>query len=150
MNVVIACGAMKLATPAEAHRLYVGSYFLATRAWALSVTDLNHLFILSAKYGLVPARTVLHPYDVTLKTPGCITAQAVRDQLRQNGIGDVVFVGGRPYADLLRRAGATTMTPFAGYGGMGYQMHALKVHRGRVPDGVAAWATESTAATMPS
>lgn len=136
--VVIACGASKLRRPAEAHRLYTGPFFLQTRTWALSVTDLDHLFILSAKYGFVSSRTILQPYDVTLTSPGHVTSTRVAEQMRGYGLTAVTFVGGKAYADLLRRAGALVDTPFAGYGGMGYIMQALKRNRGRVPTSVTA------------
>ncbi len=61
----MACASQKLATPASAERIYTSPLFTAARAYAKS--RFEQWYILSAKYGLLHPRTVIEPYNVTLK-----------------------------------------------------------------------------------
>lgn len=136
-TVIVGCGATKQPRPAPAGQLYTGSYARACMAWAESVTDRAHIYILSAKYGLVPWARELAPYDLFLGQPGSVTVEKVARQIVRHGLrGLVLAAAGSKYVRLLTEAGGTRIrvrAPFAGAGGMGYQMRALKESRGAVP-----------------
>lgn len=136
MIVVIACGAAKVDHRAPAGRPYTGVYHQACRRWALSVTDEAHLFIISSRYGLVPASTEVDPYEQRLGQPGAISAAEVRAQAARLGLigPPVVFVGGRAYVQFLRAAGLNPATPFSGpHMGNGKQISLLGRCAGRFP-----------------
>lgn len=81
--VIIPCGGVKLSHPAHAYELYIGSMFQDTLRTALTMTDRNNIFILSAKYGLVQLDTVLEPYDLKMGQPGSVSADQVQRDLRK-------------------------------------------------------------------
>lgn len=135
MIVVAACGQKKLPQPSAAGYLYVGSYAAAGLRWARSVALPGRIFILSAKYGLIPHDRVVEPYDLTLNSPGAVDAMAVRAQAMGLGIlaeSDVLAVGGSAYVRLARAVWPPVRAPFATEGGMGRQMSSMRAHLGQV------------------
>jgi hypothetical protein len=144
MIVVISCGAKKRTTPSRAIDLYDGSYFKAARNWARSVTTDNRIFIMSAKYGLLPANKVVHPYNLRMGQAGSVTVGILRQQARALLIDRevAIVVAGGAYANMARQVWTDIRTPFAaqphgvlypGKSGMGYQLQAMKQHLGRLP-----------------
>jgi hypothetical protein len=136
ISVVLACGASKRDHPAPAWDLYTGPYFRAGLAWAQSVTDLDHIWILSAKYGLVPSRTQLEPYERRLKR-GALGDTMLRQQARTLGLGGrTLFVcGGIDYADALTAVGLIVSRPFAHPRfGQGKQIGLMRSCLGRFPE----------------
>jgi hypothetical protein len=132
--VVISCGAKKASTAQPIEDLYVGPYFKAMRAWAESVT--TRCFVLSALYGLVPFGERHEPYEQRMDQPGATTTGDLVAQAKTLGIDgehDVVVVGGKPYVKAARAVWPNAKAPFARYPGIGYQLQAMKVNRGRVP-----------------
>lgn len=144
MIVVISCGAKKQAVPSRAIDLYQGSYFKAARNWARSVAPDARIFIMSAKYGLLPANKVVEPYNLRMGQAGSVTVATLRQQARALMIDRevAIVVAGGAYAKMARQVWADIRTPFAaqphgllprGKSGMGYQLQAMKHHLGRLP-----------------
>jgi hypothetical protein len=141
--VVIACGRQKVVRPARALDLYRGPLFRAAREWALSVTIPERIWILSARWGLVPARGWLEPYDhqagdadelaVVIDT---YDVGALAELAREPG---VFLVGGAVYAEGLRRHLGNVITlaeclpPGRETRGIGAQRSWLIRHPGRLP-----------------
>lgn len=135
IKVIIACGARKREGTWPAWDLYTGPYYRATFGWARSVVGLDDLYVLSAKYGLITARSRRASYEQRLDRRALPVAR-VRSQAGQLGLLDrpVTFVGGKDYADLLRDAGLIVDTPFGGpHMGIGKQRGLLRRCRGRYP-----------------
>ncbi|MBN2286037.1 MAG: hypothetical protein JXI43_06290 [Tissierellales bacterium] len=63
--VLISCVSKKIAHPAPAKDLYDSTLFKSCYTYGVSLHP-DMLFILSAKYGLVPADKMIAPYDLTL------------------------------------------------------------------------------------
>ncbi len=126
MIAVIGCGARKLDHAAEARRLYVGQYFRACLA-AAEVVAPGRVFILSAKYGLIPPGQVIEPYDLTIGQPCAVWAGKVTAQAAELGVWrePVTALCGTRYADLLAAAFRDVRRPLAGLG-IGRQLQALK------------------------
>lgn len=134
LPVVIACGQAKRPTTSPARDLYVGAYYRGCLRWALSVAPPSDVYIISAKYGLVHGDTPLPTYEQRLSGPGAVAAPTIARQARALGLTSVVFLGGRPYAALLRSAGLTVTIPFDGYDmRTGKQLGLMALSRGRLP-----------------
>jgi uncharacterized protein DUF6884 len=105
--------------------MYRGQYFLACWNAAATLAEGN-VYILSAKYGLLPPGKVIAPYDLTVGQPGAVTADEVRSQARDLGIAGraVVALCSARYAQLCRAVWPAIDTPLAGLG-IGQQLHVL-------------------------
>jgi hypothetical protein len=140
--VVVSCGAAKLTGAHRVSELYTGSYFRAAYRWANSVTPDDHIYVLSAKYGLVPAGDRIESYDLRMGEPGSVTAELVAGQAAARGLLelDPVVVGGVRYVTLARQVWPVARAPFGRGGGLlpradiGYQIQALNRWNGRVPE----------------
>jgi hypothetical protein len=135
-GVVVSCGRSKRNHISPAATLYTGRYFTTARTWALSVGW--PWLIVSARHGLIRPTSLVAPYDTKVGDAGSITPAAIAAQLPNLTeypltTGPVVLVGGQQYARLLAAAGLHVSTPFARFGGMGYQMQALNKHKGTIP-----------------
>ena len=144
MIVVIGCGDKKQTVAAKAIDLYIGSYFKSVRAWALSVAHERNIYILSAKWGLIPATKIITPYNLKITDNGSVEPAFVKAQARVYRIDkeQPIVVAGMPYQKFALRVWNTIETPFTavpngvlpkGKTGMGYQKHYLKKYEGTVP-----------------
>lgn len=144
MIVVISCGAKKRDVASRAIDLYQGSYFKAARNWARSIAPDSRIYIMSAKYGLLPANKVVEPYNLRMGQAGSVSIATLRQQARALLIDrDVaIVVAGSGYTKMARQVWGDLRTPFAaqphgilyaGKSGMGYQLQAMKHHLGRLP-----------------
>jgi hypothetical protein len=126
--VIIPCGAKKLNRPAKAINMYQGSYYKKCRDYALSLTMKENIFILSAKYGLLPLDKIIEPYSLTLGQEGCVNSNDVRKQAGELNLldRDCIAIGGKRYTNLCKRVWKEAKTPLEGKGGMGYQMKWMK------------------------
>ncbi|WP_086809705.1 DUF6884 domain-containing protein [Streptomyces reticuliscabiei] len=123
--VIIACGSEKRPVPPgqrqgwPAGELYVGQYHRSLRAAADALTHHSLIRIMSAWHGLVPLSRPLHPYDVTIADEKAVTSERMARDNAALGLddADVIFLGGREYADLLRPSVPHLLTPLTG--GMG-------------------------------
>jgi hypothetical protein len=129
--VLVGCGARKTSHPATPAELYTGSYFRACLAAAVAIAPRDHVLILSACHGLLGLDDdPVEPYQLTLGQPGAVTADQVRAQAAERGIGGapVVALCGARYAALAAQVWAQVATPLAGLG-IGRQRHVLAILR---------------------
>ncbi len=121
MSLVTACGAKKENTSQPAGRLYKSSRIrhLYKRSKELGIP----FYILSAKYGLVNADTVIEPYDKVM-TPE--RAAELLPQVKETikGFDMIIFYKGgarKEYRELIEKACEETGTRLIsfGYGNMG-------------------------------
>jgi cytoplasmic iron level regulating protein YaaA (DUF328/UPF0246 family) len=63
--VLISCVSKKIDCPAPAKNLYASTLFKFCYAYALSL-NVDKIFVLSAKYGVVPEDVIIKPYNLTL------------------------------------------------------------------------------------
>ncbi|MTH55766.1 hypothetical protein GKZ89_20450 [Bacillus mangrovi] len=134
---VIPCGKRKIwdnepglgAVPAAS--AYTGVFHRLCQQYAR--TFYEEWFILSAKHGfLKPDDLVPGNYDLTFNqgSPEEITADALKQQTREKGIGDaekVIMVGGKKFAPVLQRAfGFQALFPLTGSKGIGDMQRKLK------------------------
>ncbi|MGN0207145.1 MAG: DUF6884 domain-containing protein [Muribaculaceae bacterium] len=123
--VLIGCSKSKLDHCAPAKDFYQGSLFKKSLAAARKQYPKAQIYVLSAKYGLVPIDTVICPYDETLngKPANHIKKWAanVTNQMKQFGINpnnDYFFIfAGNNYHKYLPLRKVTNM--FAGCKGIG-------------------------------
>ncbi len=66
LTVFIGCGKKKTWHKTRAEYLYQGTYYRSCLALARKLTDRKHIFILSAKYGVLPLDREVKPYNVKL------------------------------------------------------------------------------------
>jgi hypothetical protein len=64
---LVSCSATKLGEKAMAKDFYQGALFKKSLAYALKISEIDDIYIISAKYGLVKLEQELEPYDVSLK-----------------------------------------------------------------------------------
>ena len=134
---LVSCVSKKRSRPSEARDLHCSDWFLKARAYVEAQGA--EWFILSAKYGLVPPRQVISPYNATLNdmsvSERSAWANGVASQLRARlHRGDkVVILAGQSYrhhlVPMLRQLGCEVEAPMRGLG-IGQQLRWLK---GRLP-----------------
>lgn len=97
----------------------MGQYHRSLRAAADALTHHSLIRVMSAWHGLVPLSRPLHPYDVTIGDEKAVTAERMARDNAALGLddADVIFLGGREYAALLRPSVPHLLTPLTG--GMG-------------------------------
>ncbi len=122
-----------------AWRMYQGPVFRKSLRWCLSVARLPDIFILSAKYGLIPSETVIAPYDAKMGEPSQVcTVASVARQITALGLDrcrPLLVNIGRPYRAVLTLPHYDMLIdymdiPDARYG---YQMQWLIRNHGRLP-----------------
>lgn len=64
MIVIITCGKAKQSCPAKAIDIYIGSVFKGKLKYAKMLYPEAPIYILSAKYGIIPADLIIEPYDL--------------------------------------------------------------------------------------
>jgi hypothetical protein len=112
--VVAPCGKRKVwdinpsAGPTEAEDVYIGAPFKVNREYAEKYG--SRWVVLSAKYGFIdPDFIIPRNYDVTFKDPATkpISIEELKEQIKQknlDGFDTVIALGGRDYAEVVRRA----------------------------------------------
>lgn len=63
---LVGCSALKLKRSAEAREFYTSNLFRASFVYAEKTCD--EVLIVSAFYGVITAKSILHPYDRSLRT----------------------------------------------------------------------------------
>ena len=105
--ILISCVSKKLDRDAKAKDLYISTLFKLNLQYAESLSS-NAIFILSAKYGLLPLDKIVAPYNLTLNNMKASErkswANTVIEQL--DGILDVqethfIFLAGQKYRQYL-------------------------------------------------
>ncbi|MBI9071379.1 MAG: hypothetical protein JEY94_07255 [Melioribacteraceae bacterium] len=105
--VLISCVSKKLENKSKAKDLYISPLFKKNLEYALSLNP-DHIFILSAKYGLTGLNKEVEPYDKTLNKMSSIEikdwAKSTLNQLREitNLENDeFIFLAGNNYRKYL-------------------------------------------------
>lgn len=131
MKVIIPCGGRKLAHSARAYQLYTGPYFKACLRYAMSITPLDQIYILSARYGIVPHNMPLCPYNVKMGDPGCVHRALLIKQAESFKMLNqpILVLGGKKYTDAMKPILTQASYPIVGKP-MGYAMQYLKKMRG--------------------
>lgn len=107
MIVFVGCGVTKMKNPCKVKKMYAGNYFQTCLAYAQTFTSQDNIYVLSAKYGVLPLEKVIEPYNKTLKD---MTPQEKQDwknmvikQMENIGINQdtpVTFICGKNYHSL--------------------------------------------------
>ena len=145
MIVVISCGDKKQSVPTEAIDMYKGNYFYGMRKWALSVTKKQHIFILSAKHGLMRSSKVISPYQLKLGDVGSVTVEHVQAQARAMRVQNEtpIVLGSQRYLTFASQVWKQIETPFTfepqgimprtNVGGHIYQTQYMRRYEGVIP-----------------
>jgi len=101
--VLVTCGAKKKPERSTARDLYIGPYYQACMEYAEALRP-DHIFILSARYGLLDPDRKISPYDETLNGMGVRErrkwGRQVLEQIKKKfGAGNVEYtiLAGAPY-----------------------------------------------------
>jgi cytoplasmic iron level regulating protein YaaA (DUF328/UPF0246 family) len=131
MIVFIGCGATKMKNACKARKMYVGNYVQFCLAYAQTFTTQDNIYILSAKYGVLPLEKVIEPYNKTLNNMNIEEKQdwknMVIKQLEDIGINkdtEVVFICGTNYYTLLEDYFTNYKLPLPKQG-IGVQQHFM-------------------------
>lgn len=121
--------------------LYIGHYHRSLRSAANALTDQTLIYVISALHGIVPLDKKLKPYNMSPDDEGAITADAITPHSMALGLGDadVIFLGGKKYADLLTPSVPHLYAPLSG--GLGEHRGLCKQARGNSALREAWWAT---------
>lgn len=123
--VIIQCGEKKAEPSWEkfhyrdvipAGQLYIGHYHRSLRRAASALTNPFLTWIMSAKFGLVPLKRPVYPYDLTLGQEGAITAERLARQAAALDLADaeVLFLGSQEYAEALTECVPHAVVPLTG------------------------------------
>ena len=128
--ILISCVSKKLPNKSKARDLYVSALFKKNLRFAQKL-DPDHIFILSAKYGLVDLDDEIEPYDLTLNTMSTaeirLWANGVLRQLAE--VSDLqqdhfIFLAGDKYRKYLLPRLKNVEIPLQGLR-IGEQLHRL-------------------------
>lgn len=129
--VLISCVKTKLDYPAKAEDLYISDLFVKNLAFAKKLKP-DHIFILSAKYGLLKLNDRIAPYEKTLNQMPVherrTWASGVISELRKYvnlDQDDFIFLAGDKYREFLLPYMRNYKIPFEGLT-LGNQLKALK------------------------
>ena len=100
-SVFIGCGKKKRSRGTRAETLYIGTYFKLCLALAKTITSEKDIYILSAKYGLIPLEKEIEPYEEKItsknKEDRKKWVQSVGEQLKIFPQGKRVFICSQQY-----------------------------------------------------
>ena len=96
MDIIVACGKIKVNHPAKARDLYIGQHYALTLELAKKWASVENIYIFSAKHGVVSSDTILEPYEQVLQKPGAISLRELQKQI-QNLSSPIWYLGGRDY-----------------------------------------------------
>lgn len=141
---LVGCGKEKAKRACAATEMYMGSLTQKSLAFALKLTQPEHVYILSAKHHLLALDTVIEPYNMTLNDMNRfqrdVWGREVAQQLNAvyallmaaEEVHQVVFLCGKNYHAPItrelwawRKAGVAFETPLSDVGGIGYQLQYL-------------------------
>lgn len=100
MIVVIPCVMTKRNKPNKPKNLYISTYFNFCSGYAESVTSLNKIFILSAKYGFLKYNDeqIIEPYEISFNNKtGYIPQKLLNIQAKHYNIKTAFVLGGVNY-----------------------------------------------------
>lgn len=118
--VLLSCGKSKQNRPCKAESMYTGSLFKKSLQVAKKMHP-NAIYVLSAKYGLLPLQKQIAPYNITLNTFTEAQkenwANMVLQQLKSAGVTDkdtLIFLTGKNYRKYLMRLHKKAKCPIEG------------------------------------
>ena len=127
--VLLSCGKKKQNRECPASEMYTSSLFRKSLQLARRLTDDRHIYILSAKYGLIPLNQRIRPYELCLNGFSSREREEWGNRVYQTclsvGITDsdrIVCLAGGKYSEALRRFFPDMETPMEGMG-LGHRMH---------------------------
>ena len=144
LPLVISCGGKKQTDDHPAYEMYTKGLWQMFRSASPSIPNLDYdVWVLSAKYGLIPYNKIISPYDKIIVSdskrklePNERRASDVAKQIENQWKGkkEVLFVGGKNYVEALEKAGfkvhqLTKLSDFPGKStmeGSGKQRSAIK------------------------
>lgn len=141
-DIILGCGSRKRKQPSQAWCLYTGTLYTLAFAWARSVTPLERIYILSAKYGLIRSQTQIAPYNARMGTPSqvCTVASVARQAaaLRLDQKRPLLVSLGEPYRAVLTLPRFDLLLEYMQLPAntMGYQMQWFKRNYGHLPRGL--------------
>lgn len=102
MIAILSCGKSKQIVPAKAIDIYIGIVFRQKLKYVQSFYPNADIYILSAKYGIIPADLVIEPYDqmVPLREDDFFRdwSQMVTEQLQSfDKTESIIFLGNQHY-----------------------------------------------------
>jgi len=130
--VLVSCSSGKEAKSMPAEKLYNSDLFKKQLEYAKKLTNPNDIYIISAKYHLVPLNKTISPYNLTLKEMPADQrekwAEIVLKQLREKGYDlqrdKFVILAGNAYRQYLEPHMKNVEVPFSGLR-IGQQKKAL-------------------------
>ena len=130
--VLVSCSAGKESKPMPAEKLYNSDLFKKQLEYAKKLAPNNNIYIISAKYHLVPLSKTISPYNLTLKEMPSSErekwSEIVKKQLEQKGYNlqkdKFVFLAGNAYRQYLEPQMKNVEVPFEGLR-IGQQKKAL-------------------------
>ena len=130
--VLVSCSAGKESKPMPAEKLYNSDLFKKQLEYAKKLAPNNNIYIISAKYHLVPLNKTIPPYNLTLKEMPSSErekwSEVVKKQLEQKGYNlqkdKFVFLAGNAYRQYLEPQMKNVEVPFEGLR-IGQQKKAL-------------------------
>jgi hypothetical protein len=130
--VLVSCSAGKEEKPMPAEKLYNSDLFKKQLEYAKKLASPNNIYIISAKYHLVPLNKTISPYNLTLKDMPSSDreewSEVVKKQLLQKGYNlqkdKFIFLAGNAYRQYLEPQMKNVEVPLAGLR-IGQQKKAL-------------------------
>jgi cytoplasmic iron level regulating protein YaaA (DUF328/UPF0246 family) len=130
--VLVSCSSGKESKSMPAEKLYNSDLFKKQLEYAKKLAPPNDIYIISAKYHLVPLNKTIAPYNLTLKDLPSSDREAwseiVKKQLEQKGYNlqkdKFVFLAGKAYRQYLEPQMKNVEVPFEGLR-IGQQKKAL-------------------------
>ena len=130
--VLVSCSAGKEDKPMPAEKLYNSDLFKKQLEYAKKLAQSNNIYIISAKYHLVPLSKTIEPYNLTLKDMPAGEREEwsniVKKQLEDKGYNlqkdKFVFLAGNAYRQYLETHMKNVEVPFEGLR-IGQQKKAL-------------------------
>jgi hypothetical protein len=128
--VLISCGSKKLDRAAKVKDLYVSPLFKKALAYAHTLNP-DKIFVLSAKYHLLPLDQIINPYDLTLngmstqgiKSWACNVAEKLKEEANLDK-DEFIFLAGANYRRFLVPGIKRYKVPMEGLG-IGKQLKFL-------------------------
>jgi len=99
--ILIGCGKKKCQRKARAEWMYQGGYYASCLSLARLLTERNCIFILSAKYGIIPLTKTIKPYNLKItdlsKKEKVEWEKKIQRRLKKWKGRTIIFVCGKIY-----------------------------------------------------
>ena len=120
---LIGCTSRKMKTPCEAKKMYSASAYFKYKLEYCKKINVDEIYILSSKYGLLELDDIIEPYDCYLKKQTIeyknewneIILNELKDKTDINN-DEFILLAGRAYVDDLKKSLNNTYNPVEGLG----------------------------------